>query len=159
MSLLVIGEAPPSNTHPRHSPMYPLPANSAGGRLCAMSGLGVRGWIRATTRINLAQNFEDYSATRYRAYFDRLETGGVLGVFDHCLLVGTRVRDAAGPKTEWPVGEIRPRRAVQGRASNVAWIPHPSGRNRWYNEQANKELVEALLRRLLGVTDATDGGG
>lgn len=60
------------------------------------------------------------------------------------ILVGTRVAEAFG--FHWPPFTWGPPDELGGR---LAWIPHPSGRNRYYNDPANVALAEGFLRRAL----------
>lgn len=72
------------------------------------------------------------------------------------LLLGRRVVSAFGlselEPLDWKVIDCG-RGAGWNRASSptaqVAFLPHPSGRNRWYNEQRNTDAAREFLRRLL----------
>ena len=62
------------------------------------------------------------------------------------------MRDAAVPSEmaeNWECCTMISLYAGPGRPARAAWIPHPSGRNRWYNEENNEEVVREFLGRLV----------
>lgn len=63
--------------------------------------------------------------------------------------LGSRVARAFGLKAEWLIAQPM-QRAV------FYVIPHPSGRNRWYNDFDNRSAVRRLLRQLVGLRPAKE---
>lgn len=141
--MLLIGQAPGPRTDP-DLPLYPLPATATGGRLIRLMGVGLREYLRGTERVNLLQQFpgkhrrdDRFPMRPARAAAQELlprMAGRVV------VLVGRNVANAFSLPIEflvwWP--------ALLG-AERLACIPHPSGRNRWYNDPARREQVASFM--------------
>lgn len=153
--IIFIGEAPgPSNDPESASPLYPFPSNSAGGRLRRLTGLSRHDYVRHVKRMNLVPYYpKQWPTSDARANAIQLVRGGMLSGA-RVVLVGARVRDAffskVNPKPNWL--EWRPH--VRGlHRGDKEWprfvcVPHPSGRNLWYNDPDNRERVRDFFREL-----------
>lgn len=155
-SPLLIGQAPGPNTDPE-LPLYPIPRTSAGGRLRELTGLTRGEYLRYFDRINLLPYFpgrvghdDSFPMTpaKLAARVIRpLLTGRIV------ILVGRKVADAFKidlPFHEW--AELRTQRPniltrCRGTA-RFAIVPHPSGRNHWYNRDDNRRLAHCFWQEL-----------
>lgn len=148
--VVLVGEAPGNGYDPeRHAPLYPYPTQSAGARLQRMTGLSLREYVDRTARINLLpQAFSlRWSDTQARWAAISLMRGGLLDG-RNVVLVGSKVREAFFPGLEWtPCEWSAPKMSeLRGGYSNYAFIPHPSGRNLWYNQADNKAMVQTFFK-------------
>lgn len=155
LPVLLLGEDPGSRTHdnPRFA-LYPAPQGCTGYRLYCLTPCESRAeYLDRYYRRNVYVRRPDKwspALAQARAR-DIVRTYVAESDVKFVVAVGARVRDALLPKgTDWLVGvgrteEIRPRLR---RYYEVAAIPHPSGRNRWYNEPGNEERVRAFFRWL-----------
>lgn len=91
------------------------------------------------TRTTMAENAE-LMLQHFQAYADFY---GIQVRGRQVLLCGRWARDAFGYTGEYG-------RQSQDAANAVTWVPHPSGRNRFYNDPKNV----ASVRRLLGLVFA-----
>lgn len=144
---LLVGEAPSKNE--------PLPRpleGRVGRRLAEYAGLTFEQYIERFDRVNLLdvrqdtkeKGFEfDMDAARLsaRQLMTTIEPGRVV------LLLGRRVAEAVGAVKNY----FEPTRLVDGTTLYV--LPHPSGVNRWWNEEANREQVRTFLRSILDADD------
>lgn len=162
--LVLIGEAPGRQAE-RCYPLFPYPPRSAGARLYRMSPFndgmcaGMAAYVCATHRLNLLPECPDESwpARQARAQARNLLRSGLLQR-RRTILCGRRVAEAffreafssdldyepltwyrllATPRVGQPKEECM---------AHVGYIPHPSGRNRWYNDPDNKRAAEEFLR-------------
>lgn len=150
---MLIGEAPGPNTVAR-LPLFPVPNNSAGGRLLKYAGIDPSDWIGKLVRMNLCDGpWSDRRAVAGRAraiayLLDRsnYHDGEPLRV----LLLGARVartwacHGAFGyvDNVYWGIATLR-----------VAWIPHPSGRNLAYNDRRNQLRARRAVLWAIGERD------
>lgn len=144
--LLIVGEAPGPNTDPRH-PVGPLPMSSAGGRLCNLMGLTTREYLRRTDRINLLPVYPggNWSVIVARAAADNLRCSGLLRG-RNVILLGSRVIEAFYGKSHIAMCSM----GLSGRGQcMIGYIPHPSGRNLWYNDKKNVRKIKKFLREVL----------
>lgn len=123
---LLLGLDNPHSDNPRAA-LLPRPAGSAGHRLFLMSGLSWREYRRSFERANACD------IKSLRILEDRYVV--VLG------------RDA------WRViiagaGVFFEERLFPELRSVIILVPHPSGRNRFYNEPANQDRLTALLGKV-----------
>lgn len=122
-----------------------MPKNSAGYRLFKLTGLPYRrDYLRAFDRANL---FPEYPGTKWPAVDARVAAGAIRFLLRKrlAIFVGRRVSAAFGYgdlewckaqyDTDWQMG--------------VVCIPHPSGRNLWYNDAENSDKVRALFDGIL----------
>ena len=134
----IIGEAPGPNTR-GDFPMYPYPPRSAAGRLKDIIGFTTREYLLSFARANLLDTYPG------KAFPVKLGRQAVDGVIERMrgkplLLMGRGVANAfgAGALEVLTWCEIEP-------GVRVAVIPHPSGRNVWYNDEANRAAVRAFF--------------
>lgn len=154
--VLLVGLDNPQSSDPRYA-LYPYPSGCAGWRLWA-SVIQIHDPMfteRAYMRIPKTNLFPVGSAVRCgkRA----VEQAGELlrlqlrGQSKHVVLLGTVVRDAVmGRNTgecEHPMASFV--RLKQGDNTQYAWIPHPSGRNHFYNSRENQKRIGKFIRELL----------
>lgn len=117
--ILLVGEDNPYSRDPRYA-LYPDPPGSAGGRLCfKIMGLTKKEYIRRFERVNLcAGKWDTYEAEGRAGEIARQLK------WEHVVLLGSRVNTAFGLFH-------RPPFTFYGR---YVTLPHPSGRNRAWNE-------------------------
>lgn len=142
MRIALVGLGPGPNTHPDY-PLWPSPRTSAGGRLLALTGLTAREYFRAFERHNLFDHCPaaaELTPANLRAQYARLRPR----VFGAALLVllGREVHVAFGMEGR-PLLKWHPRLL-----SEVALLPHPSGRNRWFNDAGNARAARMFFREL-----------
>ena len=150
MKPLIIGENNPQSLAEGHE-LYPLPEGCAGNRLWHMlddshqrkrdgKRLLPSRYLESFERRNLvvARTFDAKLARAMAGVYAKELFGSGRTV----LLLGRRVQAAfsappAEPFSEWLTGGTK------------FWrVPHPSGRNLWYNERANQEKVGDFLLKL-----------
>lgn len=140
--LALVGEAPGPNTR-SDLPLYPVPERSAAGRLCAMLALGRTGYLRTFARANLLDLYPGPTFPLGRA---REAAEGVAQRLAPrpLILLGRGVAQAfAFPHSELMRWEDS---LLGSTLIRAAVLPHPSGRNLWYNSPANREQVGVWLR-------------
>ena len=151
MRPVLVGESPPARASVESiCPLFPVPTNSAGGRLQRMTGLDRAEYIRKFTRINLVPVPGPPSVAHARWAAANLLRGGMLSGCS-VVLLGSRVWRAfdfnpdSSFATWWPLhaggGIVSP-------PGRVARLPHPSGRCRWYNDVVNLERATEFLTAL-----------
>lgn len=149
--LVIVGESPSPRGRSDLS-LFPHPKNSAGYRLSEITGLGHAGYTQRTQRINLhPEHVPDHrwSTPSARAAAENLVASDFL-TGREVILLGSRVLEAFIPDVK--VNRIRPcqwyEHVGRGGEHKFKWalIPHPSGRNRWYNDVQNKRAVYHFLR-------------
>lgn len=161
MRPLLIGQAPGPNTLEDY-PLYPYPRTSAGGRLAHFLELSRGEYLQAFDRCNLLPYFPGQTGDKSKE--DRLPipaarlAARVLRPLlrgREVIMVGRQVSDAFQlgpvPFLEWTELQVDPRCAAtdcSGRA-RVAIIPHPSGRNHWYNSELNRLSMRRFLEPLI----------
>lgn len=152
MTVLLVGEQPPPSWKFRseeefrrkHSPMFPYPVRSAGGRLRDVSDLMLGEYIHGLTRVNLVPKWTDKWPGREvvqgyaRTLLDRHEP-------THVFLCGRRVVDAfyPGDNVDLPSAHV----SMMG-ARRFYCIPHPSGRNLAYNDPDVRATVRGYFREV-----------
>lgn len=151
--IVLIGEAPGPRTLSR-APLFPSPKNSAGYKLYELTGLENR--HRYLTRFQRANLLRRHPGTwkGLKRPKDRWPTREARFAADAMLhfmrgrtviIVGRRVATAFGHSTvpflEW--------RSDREWGYKFAIVPHTSGRNHFYNEPGNRDLVRAFFEDLL----------
>jgi hypothetical protein len=142
---ILIGQAPGPNTNP-DLPLYPRPRQSGGGRLWALTGLTAQEYLRCFQRVNLLYTFpgrwkrddrwpRKEAAVAARAMLPFLEGRTVV-------FVGRNVARA------FEVDEREPWFTWGRREYRYVAIPHPSGRNHWYNRDDNRLISQAFWETL-----------
>lgn len=148
MKPIIIGMNNPISTRPGHE-LYPSPEGCTGHRLWQMlnarTGASRTAYLDAFERRNLviAQQW-DRIVARARAYEIVLELHGSGRTV---LLLGRAVREAFNFVLG---GGLPPLLVHPQEAGGITWrqIPHPSGRNRWYDVEENRKVVELLMEEL-----------
>lgn len=92
-------------------------------------------YVRAFHRYNLVQRGE-YRADAGRRRWLEIETD-LLAEFDTLVLLGAEVKRAMG--IDKSLLTITP---------SLVILPHPSGRNLWYNNPMNRLIVEIIMEEL-----------
>ena len=136
---MLVGEAPGPNTDAR-LPLYPAPTNSAAARLMKYAEIDPIDWMGKLVRVNMCDGpWSERRATAGRAKVisyllnkENFHDGRPLRV----LLLGARVAREWGCRG--PFGRAVFFNAEEEPNLNVAWIPHPSGRNLLYNDRKNQ---------------------
>lgn len=143
MRPILIGMSNPYGSEPAHA-LFPVPASSAGGRLWAMlhdvrPELSRHSYISRFDRRNLC-NGPWVSAAGHR-------NAGAMLPFppgSQVVLLGDAVRRAFGlrplllhPCPDFPQADV-----------TVRQLPHPSGRNLFYNDPTHRLLAGLLLSEL-----------
>ncbi len=145
--LFLVGAAP--GRHPRHDPewhaLFPYPAGCAGARLMDLMGLTRREYISIPRR-NVIPHWpgRNGSGDAFPMREARECAARMLPMLigHNVLFVGLSVARAF---------KLEPYPVVTWhdcKAFNWAVLPHPSGRNRWYNGLGNKRATEEFLRPL-----------
>lgn len=150
MKLLLLGMNNPLSDDPEFD-LFPYPEGSAGWRLWKMLPGSVtrREYLKMFDRMNLLRSRE-WSQVDARAAAAAIvpKLRGRLVV-----VLGTQVRAALGLPLVRPLERTRtvlPTTPSGDAQVALDWlaIPHPSGRNRWYNEPGNRERTGAMLLEL-----------
>jgi hypothetical protein len=150
---LLLGMCNPLSDDPEFD-LYPYPEGSAGWRLWKMlpEGTTRAQYLDVFDRRNLLhQRTWDQKAAREAA----VEIIASLAFRPIIVVLGSQVRSALGLPNAEPLvlrEDMASATRVDGAACQaiVRWlpVPHPSGRNRWYNEPGNRERVGATLLEL-----------
>lgn len=148
MRPLLIGQAPGPNTDPE-LPLFPVPRTSAGGRLQQMMGITRGEYLTRFERINLLYGFPGKDGSGEDKFPARMaraaaQTVKPLLAGRTVVLVGRNVAEAFQLEAdffEWVDWPVRRRFYRETGLSRAVVIPHPSGRNHWYNDPLNRELA------------------
>lgn len=154
---LLIGQAPGPRTDPE-MPLFPVPSTSAGGRLQDLMGLRRGQYLEMFERVNLLPYFpgSNSQGDKFPMRPAKLAASVMkpLLVDRTVIMVGRQVAQAFGHEAEfleWT--ELRCRRPSHHPRcpglAKVLVIPHPSGRNHWYNNAENKRTAEEVLQKLV----------
>ena len=149
---LLLGMNNPLSDDPEFD-LYPYPEGSAGWCLWKMlpEGTTRRQYLDMFDRRNLLRAREwDQRAARAAAQELLPELGG-----RRVVVLGSQVRAALGlPKAEPLVWYkmLTPRVGQKAAAFSYAALPHPSGRNMWYNAPTNREAVGKFLVEAAGMS-------
>ncbi len=137
---LLIGQAPGPNTDPR-LPLFPVPSTSAGGRLASFAGMTRGEYLMSLERINLLQNFPGKTGRddKFPMKDAKIAARAIRPLLDDrvVILVGRNVANAFELDIEF-------HQFVPGFdfCRELAVVPHPSGRNHWYNKEENKLIAK-----------------
>ncbi len=155
---LLVGLHNPLSPKPEHA-LYPRPEGCTGYRLLRMLGPAFteRDYLRAFDRVDLLEHHEQvkgkgYTARLRRAHW-RLLKHIIDGKYEAVVLLGADVwRAMVG------VPKIKPPwlcwRTTSVTSNGIGWrvrfltLPHPSGRNRWYQDRVNEAAARRALRQL-----------
>ena len=155
---LLVGLHNPLSPEPEFA-LYPLPERGTGGRILELlrPAFTRRQYLEAFDRVNLLEHDERVGGKGYVARLNRAR----IRLFEHVyankyetlVLFGSDVWRAVNhaarpPRPPWLcwdtvtiVGEV-------GWRVRFLTLPHPSGRNLWYNEPANRAAAARALRQL-----------
>ena len=154
MRPLLIGMCNPLSDDPECD-LYPYPEGSAGWRLWQMlpEGTTRAGYLRAFDRRNLLR------ARVWNQPAARAAVKDLLPALEGrmVIILGTQVRAAFGLLAVKPLQLARAVVPIVASTSSSqqfctfewAAVPHPSGRNRWYNEPGRRAEVGAFLMELV----------
>jgi hypothetical protein len=139
MTLVIFGERPGPNTDPER-PLYPHTTTGAAARLIRLLGMSENEYLSRTIRYNVVKEGSISTAEPDI----RREVRGLLAHHrldkeTRFIFLGRSAANAAPP-------EFRNLEFCQP-LEDVMIIPHTSGRNRFYNSEANVRLVEESLRK------------
>lgn len=137
-AILIIGEAPSLHG----DPAVPL-EGSVGKRLAEYAGLTWSDYLALTERRNIFQEPVEWSRVEAKG---RAEVMFPQLLGRHVILLGQRVADAFA--FHWPLLNW-----VSVGGVTVAIVPHPSGKNLWWNEPENRSQARRFLRSAFGVDD------
>lgn len=134
---LLVGELNPYGPDQRFA-LYPSPPGSAGDRLCRLIlRLDPGEYLRRFERANLCTGRFSASEARHAAQQIRLGERWTV-------LLGRRVADAFRRAHAIP---LEPMTVDDRPEVRLVVLPHPSGRNLYWNDPANFERCRELLRR------------
>lgn len=139
--ILLVGEAPA----PSDGPLAPGEAltGSSGRRIASLAGLAWDDYLALTERVNLFDElppiwlpYEAREAARLiiPRMYDR-----------RTILLGQKVAAAFGLAGGEAMLEWATRWTSDIAGAEVAIVPHPSGRNRWWNDRANVARASTFL--------------
>lgn len=155
---LLVGEAPGPNTNAL-LPLFPQPSNSAGARLLRYSGVDPADWLGKLVRMNMCDgtwSIRRAVAGRARALAFLLDKRNHYdGLPLRVLLLGVRV--ARAWSCYGAFGHVEMIHYFNPSLSipiQVAWIPHPSGRNLAYNSRRNQLRARRAVLWAIGERDA-----
>lgn len=129
IGVLLVGEDNPYGSDPGYA-LYPLPENASGDRLSKLLGLSHHEYLRAYDRVNLCSR--RWGMAEARATAQNISMGGHWRV----VLLGAKVCSAFGVPYA-PLTLVRERYAV---------VPHPSGRNLFWNLPGNRARFTEFAR-------------
>lgn len=132
----LVGQAPGRNGG------EPL-AGAIGRRLASLCALTYEEYLEAFGRVNVLDRWPGRSGSGDSFPMREAREAGRLLLDVHrgpLVALGTAVADCLG----FPRHHLCRWLQAEGRA--VAVVPHPSGRNRWWNDPANREAAGVFLR-------------
>lgn len=144
----LVGAAP--GRYPGHDPsvhaLFPYPPGCTGHRLWRMTGLARSQYV-AIPRRNVIKKYPGRDSVRGGDAFpmSNARAGAkellpeLLG--HHVVFMGkatAKAFDLRGEFLDWHMGK----------PFNWAILPHPSGRNRWYNRESNRAAAEEFMRKV-----------
>lgn len=156
--IVLIGQAPGPNTDP-DLPLFPVPKTSAGGRLVQIAGITKGQYLATFERINVLRYFPGkwQNGDRFPLQEARVAADAIAPLLAgrRVVLVGQNVALAFSIRQDffvWSTHQVRRRCPVtrDPGLAEFAVIPHPSGRNFWYNAAARRAEARAFFDRLLG---------
>lgn len=130
-------------------PLFPLPRTSAGGRLQKLMGVTRGTYLRVFDRVNLLQQFpgKHKRDDKFPMAQARIAAGAMWPMLRgrEVVLVGRNVACAFDLSSiafhNWM--------EIEEDDIRIAVVPHPSGRNLWYNSELNKREAQAFWAEYL----------
>ena len=145
--ILLVGESNPYGADPEYA-LYPLPEHASGGRLQRILGLTMGEYLRRHDRENLCVGPWSTPAARLAANAilnERIDERGIAKDGYGLVLCGRKVTDAF----RHPDGlEVEMFECLLFRGVPAAILPHPSARNRIWNDPTNIEKARACYAQL-----------
>jgi len=145
---VVVGIDNPYSDLQNHA-LFPYPPMSAGARFWRMTGLTRGQYIRVFDRHNLFLSYEKKRGIDQRRIAAKRvveAVGAGYGDKIQILALGRMVADSFGLPIGAPLVWSHP--DSSNRNLIVAYVPHPSGLNRWYNDKTNdyraRKFVETV---------------
>lgn len=154
MSVLLVGLDNPQSSDPRHA-LFPHPRGCAGHRLWKMMMEVDKNFTRSHyERIPKTNLFPVGPCPREFRSSNLRDAGRLLLVqkrdsVDHVILLGNHVRDAVWRASSMNFNFDRPMTFIMILSADYAWVPHPSGRNHYYNDVRRRRRVARFLLSLL----------
>ena len=154
---LLIGQSPGPNTSPEF-PLYPIPSWCAGGRLMKIMGLTRGQYLKTFDRMNLLPYFpgQHQHGDKFPMAPAKLAAAVVRPLLSDrtVILIGRSVANAFGFDSVslfhvWCDYQVRRRCLGQPYKMRFAIVPHPSGRNHWYNGPENLAQAQAFWAEFL----------
>lgn len=142
--IVLIGEAPGGSGDTVRPALVPFPRTSTAGRLAEMMGLSRLAFMQLERHnlFNTANEGKRWNYKEATTRAERLAHSFIDG--DRVILLGSKVAHAYGlldlPYFEWRT------QLVEGGSIQVAFVPHPSGRNRVLNDPETRERMARFLR-------------
>jgi hypothetical protein len=157
LKVVLVGQAPPHYGSNEFA-LYPAPTGCAGWWLCRYMGLEQTEYLRLFERTNVLSRFPGKLKSGDK--FPMAEAVAASGPLAAALggrrvvLVGKQVATAFGMGGN-PMAVFGPHRGFTG-----AWVPHPSGRNRMWNDPAVRVIVAEFFAGLVDMArGAVNAGG
>lgn len=140
---VLVGEAPGPTGGEEH-PLFPIPWQSAGGRLChRIMAVSTTTYLRSFDRMNLIAKgpWKQGQARQTAQAVRRVLHGRTV------ILLGRKVMSAFGYGDQWPFFDTRIEKPEGKwlRPITFVFLPHPSGRNHVWNDPETIPLAWALL--------------
>lgn len=141
--VVLIGQAPRDN-YPDY-PLFPWPRGCTGHRLSQLAGVSPFRYLRKFIRLNVFYKAPGKSGA-FPMTLAREYAAEIAPYLTHrtVVFVSLSVADAFGwrnaPLMKWTPVDL---------GHGTVWcavVPHPSGRNRWYNSARNKAQAEEFMR-------------
>jgi len=140
---VLIGMNNPISGDPKHA-LFPYPPGCTGHRLLTM----LQSRLPGVSRRQYLERFDRRNVVSMRSFDAKLAREGAAKL-DHEFFGSGRTIVLLGNDTVAAFGH--PRLLIHPQViGGSTWrqIPHPSGRNFWYNDQTNVDLVASLLEDL-----------
>lgn len=150
--ILLVGELNLHSEDPRYA-LYPYPEHCSGGRLKEILGLSLTDYLKGHDRVNLCTGSWNMRKACDKAQQILLEgrlTNGIAKPGFGLVLCGRKVIDAFCQPEGMPVELFE---VVSFYGVPAACLPHPSGRNRVWNDPRSVERARdayETLRRIVG---------
>lgn len=141
---IIVGEQNPYGDEAKYA-LYPLPAHATGGRLCRLIlGMSTLQYMRSFERLNLLGPGK-WKPAEAEASASRIVAARPGGLF---ILLGARVTDAFGLSAKRGMG-VPEFGTAETAGRRFLRLPHPSARNRAWNDPESFARARDAARRFL----------